>query len=701
MPLSEKIRGLKFVYENGPDNIGQDFVRPCLEECVLYRRGSGFFSSSALLSYVDALESIIRGETKIQIVCSPIVQDRQVLDVLEKNLTETQREQTIKELCDEIIEVALGFREDPAGPEKREFRQKLLAYFIATGALEIKFAVPIDFSASKLPDKVRDEGYMKNLYHVKKGYFVFDDDSCVAFSGSFNESDSGHQHHIDDTQVWKSWVENDRQRLEHVIATVDADWNGHNRYVKTYDMSEKALALAKKLSPDYRPKRELGSGAQSPTANIPKSFSLRDYQERALNAWKMNSYKGIVSMATGTGKTKIAIEALKRFRGIAINGLTIVTVPTRPLAYQWIEELDSLNIPTLGIFENRHDWADKLVNLIQRFKRRETKTASEPVLVCVNKSFHSEHFQAIISSTLQFQITGMIICDEVHHFNNTRALNSLPPGFSYRMGLSATPYESDERHLLERYFGGIVFEYSLTEAIRNGFLAKYNYHPILIELSSDEAVRYTEISLRIRSQLESNSITSGADIGDYEELDHLLSGTVAKLSELDKLIASTGRSQHTLFYCGTGKVSLSQNEQLRQLDSLARLLDSRRWKVSKVTCDESASERRSILTSFVKKEIDGIVSIRVLDEGIDIPDCRTAFILASQRSERQGIQRRGRILRKSATKSFADLYDFIIVGPHSTERALEELYGKELRRARMFASDAENKAECLEKLNAY
>jgi hypothetical protein len=102
---------------------------------------------------------------------------------------------------------------------------------------------------------------------------------------------------------------------------------------------------------------------------------------------------------------------------------------------------------------------------------------------------------------------------------------------------------------------------------------------------------------------------------------------------------------------------------------------------------------------FEREKIDAIASMRILDEGIDIPDCRRAYILAGQRSERQAIQRRGRILRKSSNKEKADLYDFIIIGPKLTDRELERLYVRELRRANLFAKDADNFEECSKALS--
>ena len=174
---------------------------------------------------------------------------------------------------------------------------------------------------------------------------------------------------------------------------------------------------------------------------------------------------------------------------------------------------------------------------------------------------------------------------------------------------------------------------------------------------------------------------------------------VAKLAKLDEILRKGGRQPLSLFYCGIGAIEFADGERVRQLSSLARMLEGLNWRVAKITAAENASERDKILRDFRAKEIDAIASIRVLDEGIDIPDCRKAYILASQRSERQGIQRRGRILRMSPGKEKAELYDFIITGPHVSNDALEALYSKELKRAKMFAQDAINRYECLKEIS--
>jgi superfamily II DNA or RNA helicase len=129
------------------------------------------------------------------------------------------------------------------------------------------------------------------------------------------------------------------------------------------------------------------------------------------------------------------------------------------------------------------------------------------------------------------------------------------------------------------------------------------------------------------------------------------------------------------------------------------LLNKLNWRVGRITSLETPNQRKALIENLKTQHIDAIASMRILDEGIDIPDCRKAFILASQRFERQGIQRRGRVLRKSPGKEVAELYDFILVGPRLTNKELEMLYGREMKRARMFSEDALNKVECEDILN--
>jgi superfamily II DNA or RNA helicase len=680
---------IKRRYRNGPDNIGKDLVAPCLKNSVLYRRGTGFFSSGALVGYATAMEHLINENVKIQIICSPVIHDKDLMKILENNITSEQKQKTIQKLADNIVLKAIGYTLDN---KRRDYKNSLLSYMIAKEILEIKFAVPYDFQDIKTDNF---ENLTNNLYHVKTGYFKLKDGEIVAFDGSFNESDSGHQHHIEQTQVWRSWKTEDNERMQDVIKDVDDDWEGKNPFLKTFSLSEEAIEIIKYEGGNFKviiPKNDIETSVKS---------SLRYYQIKALEAWKNNQFKGIIALATGTGKTKTAIAAIKNFKNSINNSLVIVTAPYVQLADQWVGELNAQGISTIEVYDNKENWISKVNNIIDLYNLNNKQKTEIPVMVCVNKTFKSENFQKIITRAVAIQDNQLIIVDECHHFNKKENIKKLPKNIKYRLGLSATPYEPEQPKALDEYFDSIVYEYSIGDAIKEKYLCPYEYHPILIEFSQNEAERYIELVRKIQNsnkKIDDEIEYSENEDGGIKELDRLFETVASKLTVLQEKLISTGIKPLTLFYCGEGYVEIN-NEKIRQIDTLTRLLYNLNWKVGKITSLENNNERQNTLLAFKNQQIDAVASMRVLDEGIDVPDCRQAYILASQRLTRQGVQRRGRILRMSENKIVAKLYDFIIIGPKLSLNELDKLYSRELERAKLFAADAVNKNECMAKLS--
>jgi superfamily II DNA or RNA helicase len=701
-PLELLKQNMKRRYRNGPDNIGRDLVAPCLKNSSLYRRGTGFFSSGALVAYAFAMDNLVSDKTKIEIICSPVVHDQELLRTLNNNLTAEQKKITLQRLTDKIVLEAVGYQMDN---KRRDYKNNLLAYLIAKNILEIRFAVPINFSEV---DFLSEPSLTNNLYHVKTGYFHLTDSSIVGFDGSFNESDAGHQYHVDQTQVWRSWEHNDSERLADIVEQVDSDWSGTNKFIQVFKISAETMQLVKSIATAQRPTRQDEKLPSHGPLEVSKPANdvneLRHYQEQALKQWKDADYHGILAMATGTGKTRTAIEAIVRFRKENNRGLVVITVPYIPLAIQWIDELGKKLISTIKVFDSKENWESRVQNL---FASHSSSSAASiptlPVLVCVNKTFKNTPFQKLIARLQGKSGARLLVVDECHHFNKSQQITKLPQSFQYRLGLSATPYESEEPKNLEKYFGETVYEFSISKAITEGYLSPYYYNPILIEFTENEAQKFVETAKKIQmkniSETDSEDSEVESNVGAYDELDRILETVVGKLTKLESVLKTIELKKFTLFYCGEGYIRFDDGERLRQVDSLTRLLDKLNWRVGRITSEESQSERQMTFDNLRQGNIDAIASIRVLDEGVDIPDCRQAFILASQRSERQGIQRRGRILRNSTGKTSASLFDFIIVGPKLSNSELEKLYSRELKRARLFAGDAINKSECLSILN--
>jgi len=198
-------------------------------------------------------------------------------------------------------------------------------------------------------------------------------------------------------------------------------------------------------------------------------------------------------------------------------------------------------------------------------------------------------------------------------------------------------------------------------------------------------------------------LAQGADIDDentYLETllfarARLLGSAQEKLSVLDRVLAGIPPHPLSLFYCGDGHVTDDvTGDEVRQIDAVSQTLFARGWKTSQFTARETLGARRTILDNFRIGDIDALVAIRCLDEGIDIPGCTTAFLLASARNPRQFIQRRGRILRKAPGKSRAFIHDFLVYNPYQgtpeTIEADRRLMDAELARVAEFASTALN-----------
>lgn len=231
----------------------------------------------------------------------------------------------------------------------------------------------------------------------------------------------------------------------------------------------------------------------------------------------------------------------------------------------------------------------------------------------------------------------------------------------------------------------MVYKLSLADAIGVS-LTPYYYHPILVELTSEELEEYKALSAKIGRLM--------AQTGDEEneQLIHLLIKRSQLLNVAENKLRVVSESAdrqpdmtHALFYCAPG-----------QIDDVVRTLGwEKRLMVHRFTAREDTSTRRTLLKNFADGELQALVAMHCLDEGVDVPSTQTAYILASSSNPRQFIQRRGRVLRKYPGKDFATIYDLIAVPPprelgEMELKAERSILRRELRRFAEFADSALN-----------
>ena len=691
-------------YKNRVDgtNIGKELIAPCLAgEPSLYRRGTAYFSSTSLKSYASVIERLLDKKVKFEILCSPVIQDKALLEILKNNSNEIKREEAFRQLSETIVLDAVGFSQNPTSVSHRT---KVLSYMIASGQLEIRFAIPRNM------EKAETGFNNDDLYHVKNGYFTFKDGNDVAFDGSFNESENGHVKNYEKTQVFRSYENSDIERLQDTIEDIDDDWNGRTQALKIHPLSDDILKkiklIASKLPPGFQPDPPK---PKPPQKKLPTPW---DHQLEALDNWKNNNYKGILALATGSGKTITAIHATHKMSQQLISGdkkslCVLISVPYVVLADQWVSELGKYNINPIKCYGSSRNWHTKLSSKVFSFNLHSEEFL---VMVVVNATLRATKFQNLLHKIkINDSKKMLVITDECHHHANKQLVETKLPKAQYIMGLSATPWnknDSDSERILTSYYGKIVAKYDLDDALRDGVLCPYYYHIHEVAMNNEEEEVYLKLTSTITSlyqQLENSGLGPEEkkilEFTIYKRARHL-DAIEDKFEVLRNILSTKEPEPFKLFYCGSGFQSddndeegqQSETERLRNIDRITKILKPKGWKVAQFTSEESQSTRLDTLELFKNRHIHAIAAIKVLDEGFDIPKCNEAYITASSSSERQWVQRRGRILRIAKHKDSATVHDFVITQTSDTE-LFQPLITKELERVEAFQKSCSNKLQ--------
>ena len=642
-------------YKTNKNDVVKEFYLPVLKESVLYKRAVGFFSSTALIELSKGISGLIKNGGKIKFIVSPLL-SKEDIEAIQKGYDEK-----------EIIKNSLlrEFKEPQNNSEAE--RLNWLAYLIANGYLEIKVA----FTP---PNKAT------GMYHEKIGIIYDIYGNRVAFTGSMNETINAFHNNYESIQVFNSLAQEDYQRVVDIDNDFDSLWAGREDNITVLEfpkvVKEKLVSYKKETVELDLDRAELESLSEQSFIEpgvpaIPYGVKLHDYQEDAIETWVQNNYNGIFDMATGTGKTFTGLGAAARLFADKKKAAIIIVCPYQHLVEQWVEDIVKFNMsPTIGYSASKQtDWKIRLKNDIMDFK---LNVISSFCFVTTNATFSSEYVQKELNKLGK---NTLLIIDEAHNFGATNLRLTLNPKFEYRLALSATL----ERHgdpegtrALVEYFGKKCIEYGLERAIHEKKLTPYYYHPRVVYLTEDELDKYRDLSKRIAKQCHQNKhgrleIT---ELGKklLIERSRIVAGAINKIDLLKELIMERKNETHILVYCGATRnydysldVSEADSEGERQIVSVSKMLGNELgMKVTHFTSAESAVERERIKTQFANADpYQAIVAIKCLDEGVNIPSIKTAFILASSTNPKEYIQRRGRVLRKAPNKPFATIYDFI------------------------------------------
>lgn len=713
------------------------FFSDCLCNATRFDLKLGFFSTSAINVLADGFATFLYNGGRMRLIINDILSE-QDKDVIEKA--------TISETIIPAISLDDIATLKNTLSERGQHFFDCIAWLIKNNRIEIKVIVPKDGNG---------------ISHTKCGLFA-DATNKVAFDGSCNFSRTALIENHESITAFCDWDSvSDKYKIEDLeedflrtfkeeddsVKYLDAtairtsiSTNFPDKSIKDLLQDEVELLSVNSMS-DYpiSVKRALQHAKEkvlkviqrieeekvktieeSKNPRFPYYSGPRNYQVQAFENWKNNNQKGLFAMATGTGKTLTSLNCLLQIYNKTNCYKAIILVPTITLVEQWEGECKKFNFNNIvKVCSKYPQWQTE----IDRIKLKETMDSSSAsyIIISTYASFVRDKVFPVLNSFPKKRL--LFIADEAHNMGSGRMLDKIG-GIPYlrRIGLSATPkrqFDDDGNRQLYEFFGSskqFTFEYSMQEAIDNGFLCRYYYYPHIVRLTDAEMAEYMEISRKLAKMYSSSKkdFKKGDDILKILLLKRkrIIQKAINKEEVFRQIVngryTEKGNLKYTLVYAPEGnriddnssdiydtvEVIGDDEETNHIIDKYTQIVQeiSPITTVKKFTSD--SSDRDKILSDFANGDLEVLTSMKCLDEGVDVPRSELAIFCASTGNPRQFIQRRGRILRTHKDKKYAYIHDLVVVPEISSasetfemERSLLE---GELIRVRDFALMSEN-----------
>lgn len=674
MALRDLKLEVSYESDESKDQLLDNFYIPVLECANRYYRIAGFFSSSSLIVAARGIEGLINNGGKMYLLVSPELSDEDYQTIIKH---------------DRISENSKMFSDLNFDSMPHENLQAL-AWLLDEGRLEIKIVVGLKSKNS--------------LFHQKIGVVFDDSGDILSFSGSINETAQAWINNIEEFKVFRSWELGQIDYLQSDLKKFLSYWKDERKGIaKVYEVPdairEKIIRIKPRNIEDIQIMRKYRN-----TIKIKENLlSLYPHQQKAVDKWLINDYSLLMEMATGTGKTRTAIgcmtELLKRGEKLCI----IIATPQLVLTQQWERDIDNLKIVvnksiTVPGSYSSAQWKRELELLLLDLSDDKINTA---IVFTTHSTASSERFIDIVRKN-KFDTKILFICDEVHAIGSVQQRKAMLDEYDYRIGLSATPermFDEGGTRQIRTYFGNDSFEFTIADALKTinpdtgqPFLNQFKYYPIFVYLSPDETRRYANYTKQIALLLQSEQV-------DEEELQRLNDrrAKIGKNAE-NKYEAFDDLLEYMNPVSIKDTIVFLSDQQIERCFGIMSEKKIKRAKITemesanKVVNEEGETERQEIISQFKRRELQILVGMKCLDEGIDIKNARVAILMANSVNPREYVQRIGRVIRAMLGKEISEIYDFIVLPDEGASSGMGILE-KEARRTQQIAVNALNYEE--------
>ena len=376
------------------------------------------------------------------------------------------------------------------------------------------------------------------------------------------------------------------------------------------------------------------------------SIEPRDWQRRALDRW-LERMRGVASVVTGGGKTVFAFLCIQQFRNKYPDGRIIILVPTITLLDQWYVGLrEDLGVPA---------------NDIACFSSQEKANRPRAINVLVINTGR-QLVRKLATGNKVF-----LIVDECHRAGSPENALALQGEFEAALGLSATPqreYDQGFEDHVVPVLGPVIFEYDYAQAYQDKVVAPFDLINVQVQMLPNEQAEYDKLTKRAAVLLRK----ARKDVAVDEQLKRVLqkraavSATAKMRLPVAAKVAEQIRGARTIIF----------HERVAAAQDLFDILQKRKHSVCLYHFKIAPEVRRDNLRLFRRGVFDVLISCRALDEGMNVPETTVAVIASSTASNRQRIQRLGRVLRPAKGKEKAIIYTLYATEQERKRLAKEE-----------------------------
>jgi superfamily II DNA or RNA helicase/HKD family nuclease len=591
-------------YRTGTHNFVNDFYKKAFGQSVEYCRAVGYFRSSSLESFGSTLQKFLQNNGKIRLITSVELTEADSNAIDEGMNKQEVCENRIASIIEEEFQEGIG-----SGVSK-------LVKLLEIGRLEIKIALP-------------KTG--RGIYHEKVGLFFDKADNFLAFSGSANESTNAFENNYECIEVFTSW--NEKSRAEKKREHFESLWSEINEDVLVFEFSE---ALKKKIiniSKNYEKRKPFGAGKVNDVDN------KWVHQEKAVDIF-LQKERGLLNMATGTGKTRTSLKILKALYEQDKIDTIIVSTFGNSLLNQWyIEVLNLRKYIKLRIYRHfaKHKEKQRYINQ----SRDSILIISNAQLASVLKKLSEEQGRKTF-----------LIYDEVHRLGapqNIQTLEGHSGHIRYVLGLSATPdreYDEKGNKFIEEHVGETLMNFELKDAIRKNILAPFEYISLSYRASEEDKVKIKSVHSQKAKRAKDGNPMSNEEF--WTKLSQVYKSSRVKQGVFDRFIVNRqDLLKRCIIFVDTTEYALEVLEYVHKYRSDFHTYLS--------------GDDEETLKKFAKGELECLVACHRLSEGIDIQSLNSVILFSSDRARLETIQRVGRCLRTDPNNlnKIATVVDFI------------------------------------------